>query len=1076
MANKYQTRRRALKESGGRGQTGRGLRQEGRGQPAGERAYAFPPIDRKGLTAALSFGLVVLIAVLYVQTARHEFTVCDDNVYIYEKPQIRTGLTWESVKWAFSDAHEGNWHPLTWMTHMLDWQLFSHGSWEEQNKIYADSWAGGHHLVNMGIHCANAVLLFLALRLMTGTLWPSFVVAVLFAAHPLRVESVAWAAERKDVLCGLFWMSALLSYALYARRRPMRGTSYAAGVGIAFMLGIALFRLIVWPDLSDNTPTLLLALAGAVTVGIMLFAAFSLGASWTAQFAEIGSYSLITFFFGVGLTAKSMIVTLPCVFLLLDIWPLGRWRRALWPPERSADEGPDFARGLWLFVEKIPWFALAYFDCRITVVGQEKGVALNSFEGLPLWIRIMNGVESCGEYLRQMIWPTGLAPFYAHPYMVPPWTSDHHFTTEFLAKTAIYTLLLTAITIAAAIFFVRRTYLAVGWFWFLGALVPVIGIIQVGTQARADRYTYLPMIGVYLMIVWLVKEVADRWPRRRPLLAAGAAVLLAALAATTFVQASYWINSYKLFYHSVGAADADEDVKTEHAVLHVPHAGGDRQYFGYRSAGKVDLEKTKAVAETTNNYFGFNHIGIAFDKDGKEASKSDPVLAQILFDHSAAAFAATLAIKPDYDFGNNNLGVYFARGGKSHDPVRAEYFFKRAIEVNKRYADAFNNLGIVLAEQGRDLERQGRFDEALAKLEESAQQHTNGLGVRPDRASDHNNLCGAYLEMGKVHKAAAEKARQEHNTAKADDEGKLADLSLDQAMKEDDVALQCDPNFVGAWQSRIAILREQKKPDDTWHSYERIIEIDPTHDGVQALIALVAHYDEQKKPETVAQYLEMAGKFFLERVEGKTPSKEFVSMPYYLANAYLLTLKQPDNAIAWLDRTVKLVDATLAGQPEGLSLRLRLAVLYLKLKRPDQAEKVVAWVNQLLASNGSWIDAYALRQAAYQILGDTAAARADADRVAKAKPPERYSAARLFYDVDQPDNTVALLSPMILAGNLSSADAAALLMLRGAAYEMKGDFAPAKADYEHVKQIVPQYSGLQERLKSVDEKLKTPSK
>ena len=177
------------------------------------------------------------------------------------------------------------------------------------------------------------------------------------------------------------------------------------------MLGVALFRLIVWPDLNDNTPTMLLALAGAVTVGIMLFAAFSLGTPWTTQFTEIGSYSLITVFFGLGLTAKSMIVSLPCVFLLLDIWPLGRWRRALWPPGRIQDEGPDLAAGLWLIVEKIPWFALAYFDCRITVVGQEKGVALNSFEGLPMSVRLLNAVESCGEYLRQMVWPTGLAPF-----------------------------------------------------------------------------------------------------------------------------------------------------------------------------------------------------------------------------------------------------------------------------------------------------------------------------------------------------------------------------------------------------------------------------------------------------------------------------------------------------------------------------------------------------------------------------------------------------------------------------------------------------------------------------------------
>ncbi len=172
---------------------------------------------------------------------------------------------------------------------------------------------------------------------------------------------------------------------------------------------------------------------------------------------------------------------------------------------------------------------MAALDSGLTVSGQERGVALNSFEGLPLGPRLMNALESCGEYLRQTFWPTGMVPFYAHPYMIPPYTTTHHFTTEFLVKTGVYSLLLLTITVLAAVSFIRRPYLAVGWLWYLGALVPVIGIIQVGTQARADRYTYLPMIGVYLMVAWLLKEVADRWPQVRPALAAGGVVVLMAL-------------------------------------------------------------------------------------------------------------------------------------------------------------------------------------------------------------------------------------------------------------------------------------------------------------------------------------------------------------------------------------------------------------------------------------------------------------------------------------------------------------------------------------------------------------------
>lgn len=820
MANKYELRRRALKDSTNYGST-RGGAKGGQSPSWGHTPPV--PMDRRGLTVALCLGLVVLVSALYVQTARHEFTVCDDNVYIYEKPQIRTGLTWESAKWAFQDAHEGNWHPLTWISHMLDWQVFSHGTWEPENRIYKDSWAGGHHLVSMFLHCINAVLLFLALRVMTRTLWPSFVVAVLFAAHPLRVESVAWAAERKDVLCGLFWMASMLVYALYARR----------------------------PRLLQSSSN--------ETLGTLVL------------------YLLLCVFMALGLMAKSMIVTLPCVLILLDIWPLDRWKRALWP------EGPggelDLFGGLWLLLEKVPLFGLAAGDCYVTVYGQAKGVALNSFEGLPLGVRVLNAVESCGEYLRQTVWPTGLMPFYAHPHMIP-----HGWTREFYVKFWIYGLLILLITALAGAFFRRRPYLAVGWLWYLGALIPVIGIIQVGTQARADRYTYLPMIGVYLMVAWLLKDLADRWPRVRPFLAAGGMVVLAAMSVATFQQVSYWINSYKLFKHSIGVTE--------------------KQYFGYDASGAVDLEKAKSVAKTETNYFAFNHIGIAYDKDGKEFARTDPNAAQQAFDHSAAAFAASLGIKPDYDFGNNNLGVYFARPGKSHNARAAETFFRGAIVVNPRYADAFNNLGIVLAEQGRDLLKEGKLEEALAKFEDSARQHGNGLGVRNDRASDHNNLCGVYLQISLAHKAMKERAEQAHDADRASSEADLQSQFLKRAMNEDEVALLCDPNFVGAWMTRLDILREQNKLDDMVPCWERIIEIDPrAQEAVQALNGLVTRYVEQKNPEKALACLEKTGARFVQAAAGKPPSLELIRMPFALALIYL-NLKQPDKAIAWLDQIV----------------------------------------------------------------------------------------------------------------------------------------------------------------------------
>ncbi len=803
MANKYELRRRALRDAQGRSDNPFASPRSGeRTQP---RDYTPPPpMDRRRLTLVLSLGLAALIVALYVQTGLrgitlprsqrpmsvqkdfhepivgHDFTVCDDNVYIYEKPQIVSGLTWEHVVWAFADAHEGNWHPLTWISHMLDWQLFSQGSWEPDNHRYKYSWPGGHHLVSMGIHCINAVLLFLALRMLTGTLWPSFVVAALFGVHPLRVESVAWAAERKDVLCGLFWMAAMLAYAGYARRRPLRQSSP--------------------PEV-----------AGTIAI-----------------------YVLVSLFLALGLMAKSMIVTLPCVFILLDIWPLGRWKRALWSRGRR-DLDPDLFAVGGLLLEKIPWFLMVLGDSLVTFYGQEKGVALNSWAGLPLSHRLWNAVVSYGEYLRQTVWPTGLAPFYTHPAMIP-----NGWTRDFYIRFYVYSGLLTAITLLAIWFFRKRPFLAIGWFWYLGTLIPVIGIWQVGTQARADRYTYLPMIGVYLMVAWLLKEIADRWPETRVALAVSSVVVLAALSAVTFRQVSYWADSYKLFGHAAQVTD--------------------KNYFAYNHIGIVydsdakkmaglDAEEAAALFSHVSQYFpgppqkldearkrqwsldvpdeDFTAAALKLDRFQKQ---------QLLFDYSADAFQATIDIKPDYDFGNNNLGVYYARRGGPEDLQLAEKFFSGALMSNQRYADAYNNLGIILARQGAELAGKGKFPEALKKFDDSIACHKRGLGVRIDRASDHNNLCRVYMQKHDVHV-------------------KLGDLEsakddFDNALKENTFSLQCDPNFLGAWFSREEIFVKQKNLDEGAKCVQRMIEIDAkSPETIPALLMFVGNCIDQNRPD-----------------------------------------------------------------------------------------------------------------------------------------------------------------------------------------------------------------------------------
>jgi tetratricopeptide (TPR) repeat protein len=685
----------------------------------------------------------------------------------------------------------------------------------------------------MGIHCANAVLLFLALRLMTGTLWPCVVVTALFAVHPLRVESVAWAAERKDVLCGLFWMASMLAYAFYVRRRPLLQSSLPEAAG------------------------------------------------------TLGIYLLITLFFGLALLAKSMAVTLPCVFLLLDAWPLDRWRKALWRSGRRAGAGPDFVSASRLLFEKLPWFAMVIYDCQQTVIGQDKGVALNSWEGLPLGPRLFNALISLGAYLGQMFWPAGLAPFYPHLYILKSGWSG--WGTSSYCQAVIGGIILAVVT-AAVIWFRRKSYLAVGWFWFLGTLMPVIGILQVGTQARADRYTYLPMIGVYLMIVWLLKEAADRWPQTRIALAAASVLVFTVLGAVAFKQVSYWINSYVLFEH--------------------------------------------AVAVTDKNWFAYNHLGIQYDHDGMELLYHDPQAgtqlrdsiafavkkwgleklaetdkqqaAQILLDHSAENFKNSIDIKPDYDFGNNNLGVYFARKSKPEDLALAEKYFRGALRSNYRYADAFNNLGSILRRQG--------------KYREAVESHLNGIKIRPDRASDHNNLSATYLALDE----------------------------LDNALLQNDLALRCDPNFVGAWLTRAELLRRQKKLDEAAECLKTIVRIDPkSPDAPRIRFQIGMLYAEQKR--------------FGDAVE------------------YLKTIIQIDpNSI----------DSTRA--------RFQIGTLYAEQKRFDEA---IAWYTRVLAVISNDPQVYFSRGEAYQKKGDLNRAKDDFEQVVRLAPQfpgagEKLSAIR----------------------------------------------------------------------------------
>jgi protein O-mannosyl-transferase len=430
------------------------------------------------------------VLAVYWPVTRHSFINYDDSQYVIENTHVTTGLTWENIKWAFSAGYASNWHPLTWISHMLDVQLFGLKP-------------GAHHITNLIFHTANTLLLFLVLRRMTGAIGRSAFVAALFALHPLHVESVAWVAERKDVLSGFFFMLTLLAYAKYVERRKetsnlkLQTSEKSQHSNFKAQQERAALISDLRPLISD---------------------------SWRW-------YVLSLVLFALGLMSKPMLVTLPFVLLLLDLWPLGRLRI----PGRDAFHSVPTGLKLVL-VEKIPFFALSIASSVITFLVQRG--AMSSPIILPMSDRADNALFAYIAYLRQTFWPTRLAIFYPYPADFPE--------TELVA----YSALLLALTVAAVLWLRRRPYIAVGWFWFVGMLIPVLGLVQVGAQSRADRYTYLSLIGIFVVVAWGLMEIVrsrDRWSRT---MFVGGIVVLLLCGWTARRQVGFWENSETLFTHA----------------------------------------------------------------------------------------------------------------------------------------------------------------------------------------------------------------------------------------------------------------------------------------------------------------------------------------------------------------------------------------------------------------------------------------------------------------------------------------------------------------------------------------------
>jgi Tfp pilus assembly protein PilF len=557
-----------------------------------------PPARRTGERspdALIAWALALAAFVLYLPSLSNDFVDYDDPQYIHEAGPVRSGLTWQGVKWAFTTDRFLNWLPVTWLSHMLDVQLYGLN-------------AGGHHATSAVLHAANAAMLFGALRAMTGRRGASAAVAALFAAHPLRVESVVWVAERKDVLCATFFMLALLAYARYCRR-----------------------------------PSAL-------------------------------TYALVLLCHALGLMSKTMLVTLPGVLLLLDYWPL---RRTPLLPAAEGDVAPPFPQrspGV-LLLEKVPLVALSLVASLWTVVLQSRG-AMTALEDLTLAQRAANAAVSVPRYLLKLAYPAGLSPFYPHPGSWPPWM---------VAASAALVVALSTWAVAQAR---RRPYVFVGWFWFVGMLVPVSGLMQVGLQSMADRYMYLPSIGLTVAVVWGVAEAVRARPQWRLVAGAATAVLVAALSVATWVQQRHWADTLSLFEHALAV---DPDNWLAHGMVGLVYSGrGDE-------AGAI-RHYQRATQINPHHPDAFNNYGVSLDNLRR-------------YDEAIERFKQALRLqRPPSPRTRFALGLSLAEVGRLHEAADQ---FAKAAEAAPANPDVWVAWGLALQRLGRPDEAAARFREGL---------------------------------------------------------------------------------------------------------------------------------------------------------------------------------------------------------------------------------------------------------------------------------------------------------------------------------------------------------------------------
>jgi tetratricopeptide (TPR) repeat protein len=572
----------------------------------------------------ISLLLVILTLASFWSVRENAFVSLDDGAYVTENPHVLGGITWANTAWAFTTGRAGNWNPLTWLSHMLDCQFYGVNP-------------AGHHITSLVLHAANTLLLFWFLRSVTGATWRCLAVAALFAVHPLHVESVAWVAERKDVLSTFFFLLTLGAYAKSARREAKLEVPAAARGGArGAKVGKAKER------------------ASQAAIDGRFHTLYYLGS---------------LFFFALGLMSKPMLVTVPCLLLLLDLWPLGRLALPLSTNPRG--------RVRRLLIEKIPFCLLSLAVSAATIVFQREAGAMRSLETISFEFRLANAFLSYCQYLLQMFWPANLAVFYPFSPLFSPWT---------VSAAALFVLVTSALVFRVA---ATRPYLAFGWLWYLMSLLPVIGLLQVGGQAHADRYTYIPLIGVFTSLVWGAYDLTKRWRHHALVLSSAGVVLLFFCVASTRRQVAYWRDSGTLF--------------------------------------------RQATLVTRNNYAAYDNLGLYLSAQGKS-------------DEAIQNFRQAIEIFPTAGEVYENLGLELLMRGNVNESITN---FQNAVRFSPGSASAHCNFGYALANQRKWGEAIREYQESLQLKPEDAQVHRN-LGLALDEQGQPEAATGQFTEASRL--------------------------------------------------------------------------------------------------------------------------------------------------------------------------------------------------------------------------------------------------------------------------------------------------------------------------------------